>query len=112
MESMAYNGGGVSPISILNDKGDQTNPYGNGDADEVDETNVLIPDSFTQPIFNHCSWKDRLTATPIGIELGGSRESKDEITTPLGEYLNRFGGPKWTRSRSLSTEAVAGMFST
>ena len=51
----------MSTISVLNDEGDRTNPYGNGDADEVDETNVLVPVGFTQPLFNPCSWKDSFT---------------------------------------------------
>ena len=90
----AYNGGGVSAISILNNKGDRTNPYGNGDADEVDETNVPVPDGFTQPIFNiqPLLMERKFHNDRVGMKLGGGREPKGEITTPLKEYLDRFRG--------------------
>ena len=90
MESMAYSGGGVSTISILNDKGDRKNPYGNGDADEVDETNVLVPDGFTQPIFKlqHSLVEKQFHDNHVGMKSGGSKESTGEITAPLKECLD------------------------
>ena len=45
---MGYNRGGVSAISIPSNKRDQTNLYGNGCAEEVDQTN-LVPAGFYPP---------------------------------------------------------------
>lgn len=85
----------MSAISILNNKGDRTNPYGNGDADEVDETNVPVPDGFTQPIFNvqPLLVERQFHDDRVGMKLGGGKKSKDEITTPSRST--------WTDSREL-----------
>ena len=83
-----------SAISILNNKGDRTNPYGNGDADEVDETNVSVPDGFTQPIFNvqPLLVERQFHDDRVGMKLGGGKESEGKIATPLKEHLGRFEG--------------------
>ena len=65
----------------------------------MDETNVLVPDSFTQPIFKlqPSLVEKQFHDDRVGMKSGGGKESKGEITAPLKEYkvekfVNRGGG--------------------
>ena len=62
----------------------------------MDETNVLVPDGFTQPIFKlqPSLVEKQFHDDRVGMKSGGGKESKGEITAPLKEYLDRFRGTK------------------
>lgn len=85
---MSYNRGSVSAISIPSNKRDRTSLYGNGYAEEVDETNVLVPDGFYPHQSSTLARVKTISQRPRWHRIGRWKESKGE-TTPL-EYLDQF----------------------